>query len=1146
MGNEASHMFLRTPEELCLRQSSLDDSDIKDKLSNHYNTSRGILYSNICSDFLIILLLQAVGDNNGSVDFGAYEIPSGFVGDIATQSELVEVLKKFELLMQAGVKVGQVEALDACRQRLLLQRPSSLAASPFAVAFQLRLAAMRGLEGCLASEISRSRERFRRLRTADSTLGVQTHPEYALIAGLLDSGAALLGMCPVLYKHHSQGAGTTRESLGLRAMVLDPVRRLCDRLQQLPSRSLFGSWGSRPAPAYRTLSLHSPKSGLLASTVATTVNEVAGATNPLSDGKPCWTSQGAVGCWSVRILGADTGIDTAAGAESVVGNASADGATVHALRVSWCPNGNGSFHAPKKLQVRMLVRTAARAESSACARAVVSADVSDELMLVLSIDIDRELQGGGRFSVHDVRGGNGCHVYRLLSPVPGVVGVELLCSGCMAGNWADCVQISRFEALTMVPDEPWFDSLPLLCTIQQHLYPLLGEVIPLEGNLTGALLGILGASGSLQQILDLIQFLLGVSSEGPETRPASPDSHSVLPKDSDDEFDDLSDNCGGRGGGGGVGNSRDRRLVELCPVPLRQLLLAIRAQYKASLQRAKDDVFILKEDLLLKSKERRWRNRVVLFTLPSAEEIDETDCLGGPGSGHTCCLALLHELSRLAQLYGSFPRVIPGYVDDLPLAALFCLQVSPTVLQQLVVLVEGLCFRMSETLPGTPSTREFETMLEGILNILDLQLTVLGASEVDPLEVENEAGCDAVGFGDVATAASRALRSIIYSQDAALSVRLVAAGAFGRGVALLVPDLGDRLRLVCDLFETVGGCSVGAHGDCKDGTSALAEVDSAQFLLLTLLMENFSMPRSVQQLVALALGKSAKGETVRVFISRVFSAVSEQTKCGLTEASQARAFVPSSSFQCALDDACIKVLQKCCEQLVFRISTGSPVPSISSTGTAVDASGGQLSAVVSFLLHIVSTACTHSSGILLHYGQLLQGCGGSDSLVATLSLRTGHILRASLVGRVHLPLLHSLCLCSHNCAVVTGVLPLLIEQSRLIKQICDNSPSCQLAEAVLGKSLCAADLLVAFAEEPSSSDISADGWRVIPHAVFEQDDSYTLDDGGRTYASTTSTNGCGLVNICFNETQKAAWEFQLVADTAGRSEYMFGLLVFSD
>jgi hypothetical protein len=268
---------------------------------------------------------------------------------------------------------------------------------------------------------------------------------------------------------------------------------------------------------------------------------------------------------------------------------------------------------------------------------------------------------------------------------------------------------------------------------------------------------------------------------------------------------------------------------------------------------------------------------------------------------------------------------------------------------------------------------------------------------------------------------------------------------------------------------------------------------------------------------------------------RVLETASKQSKLRLGAAAHPGRDSHHSANQ-KLEAVVIKMVQKCCEQLIFRISSGCTVPSIDSpnlVGVICDEQAPD-DVVVSFLLQLFAATTAHSSEILSCYESII-GCCSNPAQVPILSARLAPVLQSSIATKVYLPLLHSLCLCCHNYRVVQGVLSLVMEQTDLLRRICNISPGCQLAERLLEESLSTAERLSASVDEFDNADtISKNGWKTLPHAAFEQDASYSIEDGGKTYIATTSTNGCALVDVCFTENQKGAWEFLLVADTAGK------------
>ena len=137
----------------------------------------------------------------------------------------------------------------------------------------------------------------------------------------------------------------------------------------------------------------------------------------------------------------------------------------------------------------------------------------------------------------------------------------------------------------------------------------------------------------------------------------------------------------------------------------------------------------------------------------------------------------------------------------------------------------------------------------------------------------------------------------------------------------------------------------------------------------------------------------------------------------------------------------------------------------------------------------------------------------------------------SLLYSLTHPLLHALTLCCGNISLIHAVHPfitaLLIKSSKTL-----SSPECSESWSSYNRTLPVSKFFPLY-------EGGNKGWLPI-NAFFEPDSSFTLEEGGCMYESVTSSNTCAITNVTFSSPQRAAWEFELVGDSAGDECSVFG------
>ena len=110
--------------------------------------------------------------------------------------------------------------------------------SPFLNSFQMRLAAIRGIEGCVVNERKVAQEQRKSREFFQSELSATRYPQLLPIIGLTQGGIGLLRVFPLCIKSIPD-----QES---RALLIKPVEDLCQTICAISNLQLFTCWSPVP------------------------------------------------------------------------------------------------------------------------------------------------------------------------------------------------------------------------------------------------------------------------------------------------------------------------------------------------------------------------------------------------------------------------------------------------------------------------------------------------------------------------------------------------------------------------------------------------------------------------------------------------------------------------------------------------------------------------------------------------------------------------------------------------------------------------------------------------------------------------------------------------------------------------------------
>jgi hypothetical protein len=112
-------------------------------------------------------------------------------------------------------------------------------------------------------------------------------------------------------------------------------------------------------------------------------------------------------------------------------------------------------------------------------------------------------------------------------------------------------------------------------------------------------------------------------------------------------------------------------------------------------------------------------------------------------------------------------------------------------------------------------------------------------------------------------------------------------------------------------------------------------------------------------------------------------------------------------------------------------------------------------------------------------------------------------------------------------------LPIVVKLLETFTKATHASDACKVAAAIVNSTIRRP------IPRPAVS-LGACGWKVVKACFEDGEGSFTVGENGTLYTSVHSSNTCGIVNIGFDRTMKAAWEFCLESDSINDECSVFG------
>ena len=492
----------------------------------------------------------------------------------------------------------------------------------------------------------------------------------------------------------------------------------------------------------------------------------------------------------------------------------------------------------------------------------------------------------------------------------------------------------------------------------------------------------------------------------------------------------------------------------------------------------------------------------------------------------------------------------------------YCIEVSAETMQQLVTLLERVTSSSTSHTNSDPldpvlvanRAAEKEQQMLAALMIIDSQLYCLSHSEVDPVSVgffylrpsthADEEGhfLESSGSGSTVRTLSGLLTALRQNSNSSEEIRCAAAKTFARGAALFLPSIEDKMEL---LLSTLSAALQSGF------------MDSASNLLLRMLLEKLSSHGEVLHVIQLYKTNSLKRRLVMDLLRRLLYMLQTHAMLLYTtniniNSNEADTVVesvrnvlplsiPGQSEFCRIIMSFMSRFQ---EQLVYDICV-SPSPSPSKPPSANSPSdaqemGNSQSAVnllvryfqmlVESCLKVAESACAYETSVLL--GTSTPSVKLKPSQTPSATERQA---REKMSGALLMPLLHGLvCVCSSkDLELVSGILPVAVKLLQRLSLLTRSSKACITAMHAVNCSI------HRFIPRPAVSS-GVGGWKTVKAKFEEVEQSYAVSDNGTLYSSIHSSNTCGVVNIGFDKTMRAAWEFRLEADSVNDECSVFG------
>lgn len=374
-----------------------------------------------------------------------------------------------------------------------------------------------------------------------------------------------------------------------------------------------------------------------------------------------------------------------------------------------------------------------------------------------------------------------------------------------------------------------------------------------------------------------------------------------------------------------------------------------------------------------------------------------------------------------------------------------------------------------------------------LLEILSLQFYCLSLSKLDTADVCLSASqCFKAKHGPVRQSCDlikdiqATLKQMMKSKDEALE--LLAVKTFARGLCVYSTTSVEKVDLILEVVTA---------------DSSFTNTEVARNALLEMLLAHICNLEDVLNLLNM-YGTIDHRPKIELFLAEMIRIA----------ASYSVDPVQSKTIATTLDTVC-KVLSSFQQHITYALLTEE-----NSSETA------QL--LRNLLAHFAKSLLRH--GVDLVVSMKESNCKWFDD--------DKHV-RKSLLGQVIHPFIYSLCTPGHDLKFLREITPHLITLTSEITLACGASTACKVAQLSIHSSI------RRFVPRATTSG-GVGGWRQIKAAFEDSDSSYTVGDGGQTYTAIHSTNTCALLNVKFDATQRAAWEFLLEHDSTADECSVFG------
>ena len=411
-------------------------------------------------------------------------------------------------------------------------------------------------------------------------------------------------------------------------------------------------------------------------------------------------------------------------------------------------------------------------------------------------------------------------------------------------------------------------------------------------------------------------------------------------------------------------------------------------------------------------------------------------------------------------------------------------------------------------------------------------------------------------------------------------IRMAAARAFARGNCLFLPNAEDKINFMLTVLTNLL-----LHN----------KIDSATFLLLEMLSKRLSRPSEVLQIIQLYKRTFSARKIIIQLLKNLllvlqmnanFTIPSEECSDGKESSSVFHLHSTGPNFCKTV----YKFFGRFQEQLIYDISSIRNMNDATSTSTSrrdadLFSLGTLLVAYNKILaecsLVILEKANEHARTVRCTV-ESVKSATTENSLIGTLvnysishetdekeipeknsekinekSNEIGNVIPGSHIEKIlHdtipslllLPFLHGITILGSpgqgqgqgqgqgpilDIDVITEIIPTIINLLDKFSLLTYSSISCKTAMNMVN-----ASIYRAIRQPVVTSGVG--GWKTINASFEDNEASYKVSEHGQLYTSTHCSNTCGVVDIGFDRTMKAAWEFQLTADSLSDECSVFG------